>query len=228
MGISVSEQRCCWQEKHICYLVSSHHPCQPLPKACTMGRWDGGQSPWLWCGPCGVSNRSREEDHEQNGVWLYVSFSPCMHSSSVLIQMYQMYLNVYSTLKCSSAPQAHILLSLNLSLQWKPVMEAFQMEVQVDARRLSCHLHIPTVASWVEGSITNAQTAFREAAPCEKLQTNSSWSAFWKGKWMPRAVNNLHWLKMQNWVVWGFLSFPLALHLLICTGRSQLFMLSYS
>lgn len=179
MDISVSEQRCCWQERHICYLVSSHHPC---PKLAPWEAWNGGQPPWLWCGPYGVSNRSREEDHEQNSIWLYVSFFLYMYSSPVLIQMYQMYSNVYSTLKCSSAPQAHILLSLNLSLQWKTVMEAFQKEVQVDARRLFYHLYIPTMVSWVEGSITNAQTAFREAAPCEKLQTNSSWSALWKGQ----------------------------------------------
>lgn len=114
-----------------------------------------------------------------------------MYSSPVLVQMYQLYLNEYSTLKCSPAPQVRTLLSLNLSLQWKPVMEAFQMEVQVDARRLSCHLYTPAMVSWVEGSITNAQTAFGEAVLWEKLQTNRSWSALWKGKWMPRAVNNL-------------------------------------
>lgn len=138
-----------------------------------------------------MSNRSRGEDHEQISIWLYVSLFPYMYSSPVLVQMYQLYLNEYSTLKCSPAPQVRTLLSLNLSLQWKPVMEAFQMEVQVDARRLSCHLYTPAMVSWVEGSITNAQTAFGEAVLWEKLQTNRSWSALWKGKWMPRAVNNL-------------------------------------
>lgn len=54
-------------------------------------------------------------------------------------------------------------------------------------------LTYPCVVSCVEGSIVDAHTLLGEAAPWEKLQANASWSAVGECKWMPRAVNNLHW-----------------------------------
>lgn len=54
-------------------------------------------------------------------------------------------------------------------------------------------LAYPCLVSCVEGSIVSAQTSLGEAAAWEKLQANGSWSAAGESKWMPRAVNNLHW-----------------------------------